>query len=193
MKNLRVTFYGTSPLLMHSPKGVNPLHPLAIEKKKYTSKHKKTDEDNLIISDLDWELGVYWDDTIGLYVPKEALDAVLCAGAKFNRKGTDVQRFCHVSVPMSSLDISEPQDYEALKNNNRFRDVRPVVIDKKRVICTRPRFNTWSTQFEMFYEHDKIDLSTIAMAFENAGKYVGLLDGRKLGYGRFTVTIEELD
>ena len=63
MKKLNVTLIGNSPLIMHSPKCVNPLHPISIEMKKYTSKKKKTEEDLLKISDLEWESGVYWDDT----------------------------------------------------------------------------------------------------------------------------------
>ena len=43
-KHLRVTFKGISPLIMHSCKCVNPLHPISLEMKKYTSKRKKTEE-----------------------------------------------------------------------------------------------------------------------------------------------------
>ena len=45
MKKLNVTLIGNSPLIMHSPKCVNPLHPISIEMKKYTSKKKKTEEE----------------------------------------------------------------------------------------------------------------------------------------------------
>ena len=45
MKKLNVTLIGDSPLIMHSPKCVNPLHPISLEMKKYTSKKKKTEED----------------------------------------------------------------------------------------------------------------------------------------------------
>ena len=55
MKSLKVTWKGISPLIMHSCKCVNPLHPIAKELKKYTSKKTKTDEDLTKISDLEWE------------------------------------------------------------------------------------------------------------------------------------------
>ena len=38
MKKLHVILNGSNTLLMHSPKTVNPLHPLALELKKFTSK-----------------------------------------------------------------------------------------------------------------------------------------------------------
>ena len=66
MKTLRVTWKGITPLIMHSCKCVNPLHPIAKELKKYTSKKNKTEEDLNIISDLEWKAGAYWDD---LYIP----------------------------------------------------------------------------------------------------------------------------
>ena len=60
MKKLHVTLNGTTPLIMHSPKCVNPLHPLAKQMKTLTSKKKKTEADLEAISDLEWEAGAYW-------------------------------------------------------------------------------------------------------------------------------------
>ena len=61
MKNLRVTWKGLSPLIMHSCQCVNPLHPISKEMKKYTSKKAKdkTDEDLIALADLEWEAGAY--------------------------------------------------------------------------------------------------------------------------------------
>ena len=193
MKKLRVTLYGTSPLIMHSTKCVNPLHPIAIQIKDITSKRKKTMEDLLKLSDLEWEAGVYWDDDVGLNIPVECVAAMLLGGAKFNKNGTAVARYCHFVTSLCPVDIGETQDYEKLKSNNRFRDVRSVGMQKSRVIRTRPRFNTWTTQFEMFFEEDKIDLDAVKLALENAGSYVGLCEMRSRGYGHFNVRIEEIE
>lgn len=192
MKKLRVTLYGTSPLIMHSPKCVNPLHPIAMAMKQYTSKRKKTEDDLLKISDLEWEAGVYWDDEIGLHIPNECVAATIQNGAKFNKNGKAVERYCHISTPLCPIDIGERQDYEVLKSDNRFRDVRSVCVQRSRVNRTRPRFNTWATQFEMFYEDDKIDLDAVTTALENAGSYVGICEMRDRGYGHFNVRIDEV-
>lgn len=194
MKKLRVTLFGTNTLIMHSPKTVNPLHPLALALKPLTSKRSntKTEEDYLRISDLEWEAGVYWDEHIGLYIPNECIAATLKTGAKFNKNGAATARYCHIITPMAPLDIGVEQNYDELKTNPRFRDVRSVCVNRQRVNRTRPRFDTWTTQFEMFYEDDKIDIATIALAFENAGNYVGLCEMRDRGYGRFNTRIEEI-
>ena len=193
MKKLHVTLYGTSPLIMHSPKCVNPLHPIAVRMKQYTSKRKKTDDDLMKISDLEWEAGVYWDDNVGLHIPNECIAATLQNGAKFNKNGTAVARYCHIATPLCPLDIGEVQDYNVLKSDNRFRDVRSVCVQRSRVNRTRPRFNTWATQFEMFFEEDKIDFEAVKLAMENAGSYVGICEMRDRGYGHFNVRIEEIE
>lgn len=192
MKKLHVTLYGTSPLIMHSPKTVNPLHPIAQEMKQYTSKRKKTEEDLMKISDLEWEAGVYWDDEIGLNIPNECIAATLVNGAKFNKNGSSVAKYCHISTPLAPIDIGEKQDYGKLKKDNRFRDVRSVCVQRARVNRTRPRFNTWATEFDMFFEEDKIDFEAVKTAFENAGSYVGICEMRDKGYGRFNIRIEEI-
>lgn len=193
MKKLHVILNGTSPLIEHSPKCVNPLHPIAKEMSKYTSKRKKTEEDYQIISDLEWEAGVYWDNNIGLVVPYDCLFATIIGGAKINKNGSTVAKYVHGIEALVPLDIGEIQDYDKLKNDFRFRDVRSVCVKTSRVIRTRPRFNTWSCEFDILYEEDKIDIDTIALALENAGNYVGLCEMRDKGYGRFAASITEVE
>lgn len=77
MKNLKVTWKGISPLIMHSCQCVNPLHSISKELKKYTSKKSKTDEDLEKIADLEWEAGAYWKDGLGLYMPGENVEATI--------------------------------------------------------------------------------------------------------------------
>ena len=192
MKKLHVSLNGTSPLIEHSPKCVNPLHPISKEMKKYTSKKKKTEEDLMTISDLEWEAGVYWDDSIGLTIPNECLAATFLAGAKMNKNGSAFQKYVHIVDSLAPLNIGEVQDYNKLKTDARFRDVRSVCVQRARVIRTRPRFNTWSTEFDMLYDETKIDPDVIALAVENAGNYVGLCEMRDMGYGRFAASVNEV-
>ena len=192
MKKLHVTLNGTSPLIMHSPKCVNPLHPIAKKTKEYTTKRKKTDEDLQTISDLEWESGVYWEDNVGLYIPNEAISATIQNGAKMNKNGKDIARFCFVLDSIVPLDIGEVQDYNKMKYDHRFRDVRSVCVQRSRVIRTRPRFNTWRCEFDIMLEDDKLNVETLLLALENAGKYIGLLEMRNLGYGKFEASIKEI-
>ena len=192
MKNLKVTWKGISPLIMHSCKCVNPLHPISREMKKYTSKKKKTEDDLLKIADLEWESGVYWLDDIGLYIPSENVEATLINGGKANKKGTDIQKYVNITDPIIPFFYGENLTKKELISDYRYRDTRIMTVQRARIVRTRPRFNQWYIVFNLSYNEEKIDLDTIMNAMSYAGSYVGLCDSRPK-YGKFCATIEEID
>lgn len=192
MKNLKVTWKGTTPLIMHSCQCVNPLHPISLELKKYTSKRKKTEEDLIKISDLEWEAGAYWKDGLGLYIPAENVEATLINGAKANKKGKDIEKYCDVTDLYIPFYYGENLTKEELIANYEYRDTRPMTVMRAKVIRTRPRFDQWEITFNLQYHEDKIDIDTIVNAMEYAGQYVGLCDSRPK-YGKFVSLIEEID
>ena len=192
MKNLKVTWKGTTPLIMHSCQCVNPLHPIAKELKKYTSKRKKTEDDLMKISDLEWESGAYWKDGLGLYIPAENVEATLVNGAKVNKKGKDIQKYCTVTDLYIPFWYGEDLTKEELIANYEYRDTRAMTVNRAKVMRTRPRFDQWKIVFSMNYDDEKIDISDIVNAMEYAGSYVGLCDSRPK-YGKFVAIIEETD
>lgn len=192
MKTLRVTWKGITPLIMHSCKCVNPLHPIAKELKKYTSKKNKTEEDLNIISDLEWKAGAYWDDEIGLYIPGENVEATIQNGAKVNKKGKDIQKYVDVKDLYIPFNYGENLTLDELVSKYEYRDTRPMNVQRSKVIRTRPRFDQWNITFTLVYNEDKIDLDTIVNAIEYAGQYVGLCDSRPK-YGKFVAIVEEVD
>ena len=192
MKTLKVIWKGTTPLIMHSCQCVNPLHPIAKELKKYTSKRKKTEEDLIKISDLEWESGAYWKDGLGLYIPAENVEATIRNGAKANRKGTDVEKYVSVTDLYIPFNYGENLTKEQLIANYEYRDTRVMNVQRSKILRTRPRFDQWNITFSLMYDEDKIDLETIVNAIEYAGNYVGLCDSRPK-YGKFVAIIEELD
>jgi len=192
MKNLKVTWKGVSPLIMHSCKCVNPLHPVSRELKKYTSKRNKTEEDLLKIADLEWESGAYWQDGIGLYIPGENIEATLRNGAKAFKKGKDFEKYVNVTDLYIPLNYGANLTKEQLINDYRFRDTRIMVVQRARVVRTRPRFNQWQIVFNLSYDEGKIDFDTIVNCMEYSGSYVGVCDSRPK-YGKFCAVIEEID
>lgn len=74
MRNLKVTWKGITPLIMHSCQCVNPLHPISKEIRKLNDKprgQKLTEDELEKLSDLEWEAGAYWQEGLGLYIPYE--------------------------------------------------------------------------------------------------------------------------
>lgn len=192
MKTLEITWKGITPLIMHSCQCVNPLHPISKKLKEYTSKRKKTEEDLQMISDLEWEGGLYWKDDIGLYIPAENIEATIRNGAKVNRKGSDIEKYFDVQTMYAPLDIGEKYTKDSLKADYQFRDVRQMNVMRAKITRTRPRFDMWKTTFIASYNEEYIDLDTIVKAVEYAGNFVGLCDSRPK-YGKFVATIKELD
>lgn len=192
MRTLEITWKGTTPLIMHSCKCVNPLHPLSIALKKYTSKRKKTEDDLIAISNLEWEAGAYWEDGIGLYVPAENVEATIQNGAKSIKKGTDIKKYCDVTDLYIPFNYYENLTKEELISKPEYRDTRVMTVQRSKVLRTRPRFDKWSITFRLRYDETKIDLETIAQAIEYAGSFVGLCDSRPK-YGKFVAVIKELD
>lgn len=192
MKNLKVTWKGTTPLIMHSCQCVNPLHPIARELKKYTSKKNKTEEDLIKISDLEWESGAYWKDGLGLYIPAENVEATIKNGAKANKKGKDIEKYVSVTDLYIPFFYGENLTKEELIANYDYRDTRIMTVQRAKVLRTRPRFDQWYIIFNLMYDDTKIDIDTIVNAMEYAGSYVGLCDSRPK-YGKFTTIIEEVE
>lgn len=191
MKTLKVTWKGITPLIMHSCQCVNPLHPISKELKKYTSKRKKTEDDLVKISNLEWEAGAYWRDDMGLYIPAENIEATLVNGAKANKKGKDIQKYCTIQGLFIPFDYGANLTKEQLIADWKFRDTRAMTVARAKVNRTRPRFDNWTITFELNYAEDKIDAETIKDAMEYAGAYVGLCDSRPK-YGKFVAVIEEV-
>lgn len=193
MKNLKVTWKGITPLIMHSCQCVNPLHPISKEMKKYSSKKSKiTEEELVILSDLEWEAGAYWKDGLGLYIPAENVEATIRNGAKVNRKGKDIEKYVNVTDLYIPFMYGENLTKDELIHNYEYRDTRIMTVQRSKIMRTRPRFDQWNITFNLMYDEEKIDLETIVNAMEYAGSYVGLCDSRPK-YGKFVAIIEEID
>lgn len=192
MKKIKCEFHGISPIILHSCQCVNPLHPLTLEMKKITSKRKKTEEDLIQLSNLEWESGLYWDDEVGVYIPAENIEATIREGAKASKNGKAIVKAFSCDTLKPALDIGEDLTKDQMMADNRFRDVRMMKVQQARVMRTRPRFNTWNLSFEASYDEKILDFETLVNAIEYSGQYVGLCDSRPK-YGKFVARITELD
>lgn len=184
MKTLKFRITGTASLLMHSAKGVNPTHPLVKEKSKYTSKRKKTEDDQAIINRIDWLLGLYHDEKIGYYIPSEVIDSCLWNGAKKYKLGKLYRESALIledaKLKFDHMEVTPEQLYDM----PQYVDVRSVVIGRQRITRYRPIFHQWSFDFSINYEESIIDEDELLKIIETAGKFIGLCDYRPR-FGRF--------
>ena len=188
MKTLNYRIKGTAPLLMHSDKTANPLHPLTKKLKELTKKRNKTDEDMEAIARVEFEAGCYYEN--GEYLmPSSVLDATCLTSAKMFKMGVLWKQACfiandalfefkHSKIPPTKLfDIPG------------FCDMRTVKVGQAKTMRCRPLFSHWEFSFTIILDEAKLNEAEIDNIVKNAGLYVGLCDYRPR-FGRFEIEKE---
>jgi len=187
MKVIRFRFTGTSPLLMHSERGANGLDPVVKLHKEKTSKRKKTDDDLEDIARSEWDLAIYWDETLGPFIPAQNIDGTIRDGAKKNKLGKVFSSSARCVEDKIKLIYDGPKSKDKLYEKG-FLDVRSVVIGRARIMRVRPLFTKWALEFDYAYDETQLDDNLVTLAAEQAGQLVGLCDYRPR-FGRFEVEV----
>lgn len=185
-----IEFIGVSPLLMHSCRGANPLDPDVKYMKTITGKRKKTDEDHEKLMYLEYKLNSYYKEGLGFYVPSNVVEQCIVNGAKKNKLGKQMITAIRVVEENIPLISDAPNDIDEAFANPDFMDVRNVVVNRARIMRTRPRFDRWRLKFEIEVDESIINHEDFVTALNCAGSLVGICDYRPK-YGRFEVKIEK--
>lgn len=186
MGTLRFRVEGVSPLMLHnSRRFLDPGDELNKKLKKLTSKKKKTDQDYADIALLEWRMGVYYNDQGQPIIPGENTERMLVEAGKKARKGQSF--IAGIICEDAILEYTGPTTVAELEKDPKFYDKRPVVIQRARIMRTRPIFNVWATEFVVQYIRDVLDADEVRTAMETAGKIIGTCDYRPK-FGRFTAT-----
>lgn len=189
--NLKLT--GTSPLLMHNPRMVDPNFDLNREIKALTGKRKKTDADFETIERLEWFGGLYEENGI-VVQPTSKVRKCLINTGKISKMGTAVTRavnFIQLNVP---LIYDGPKEIEKIWEIERFRSRLSVGIGGKRVMRMRPQFFPWALVLDcVFIDDAGLNFVEFLRIVELAGLAEGIGDNRVNGYGRFTAEVVRND
>lgn len=186
MKTLKVKIEGVAPLLMHNGDLANPLNPYVKEAKKYSGKRKKTDEDHKKLHDIEWLGGLYLTEDETIEIPAYVLRAMTINGAKRDKNGKAFTSAIFVTKN-GKFNHNGPKKIKDLQSDLAFRDVRIVNIQKNKIVRCRPKFDTWSVEFELEYDEDQVNKDAVVAALNAGGLLHGIGDARSLGFGRFKV------
>lgn len=172
MKEIEIEIEGTGEgLLMHSTKAMTS--PTATKNPARTYDPKK-----------DAEKASYRNKKGELIVPSRCLKASILNSAswyKFGRKSAKQIIAGCTRIEPSEVVLLDKKG-KALKNYEI--DVRPVVIQKSRIMRARPLINEWKLRFKIIYNEKLInDTKIIYQIIEEAGQRIGLLDNRPQRYG----------
>lgn len=187
MENISFHITGKAPLLMHADRGVNTLDDDTKELKKFTKKRTKTDDDTNTIARLEWALGMYFDDTIGPYIPSDVVLATLREGAKSMKKAKDIVKAVQIIEDKLPLQYTGPRTHAKMWDA-KFYLIRTVKNQQNRIMRCRPKFDEWSIDVSMVYDEEIIDRDIVVQAMEYAGQYCGFCDFRPR-FGRFEIEV----
>lgn len=186
LRSVSVELKGTSPLILNNAQQVDPFYPWTREKKKITSKKKKTDEDLLEIARLEFHGALYVNEAGRLILPADNLLAAIRDGAKRDKRGKEVQ--CGVFVFDDADLIIDGQTKESadLWEVEKYRYMRVVRMQSSKVLKCRPIFHKWSAKFKVEFDVEVMNKEDLMRFLEIAGKYCAIGDYRPR-FGRFDV------
>lgn len=188
MAEFIIDITGTSALLMHNARLADPLDPITKEKAKVSSKRKKTEEDQELLSHLEWQGGLYWHDVVGPYLPGDNVFKALIEAARKSKDGKRVEQGLLITTDQNPLAYDGPRTLEGMWEDKRFVHRCTVKQQMSRIVRTRPIFHSWRTQVEGRFDDSVLDHSDVESFAELAGKYIGVGDWRPK-HGRFDVKV----
>jgi hypothetical protein len=165
-----VEIVGVKPLLLHAPSG------LGDKPKLRRGEHldPKTEAESYL----------YKNEKGEICIPSVNIKACIReAGRNYRISG---RKTTFAAMIRAGLDV-KPFPYVPLIHNGWTVDIRPVVVQRSRILRARPKFDEWSLKFQI-ENHDPtvIHMDTLKKILIDAGRYYGLGDFRP-EFGLFEV------
>lgn len=168
----KVKIIGTAPLLMHR-------YPMEEQ-----TSVKAAKKDKIYDPKTDAESALYKDEN-GCYVPAVMVEAAMKKAATDFKRGKSSYKDTVVSCVLI-------EDDKIRLNKDTYDEIdrRPVVVQRNRVVRSRPMFKNWELSFTINFNEDRISSDIIKQILEEAGSSKGIGDYRPR-FGRFKVEIFE--
>lgn len=186
METISFHLRGIAPSLMHSERLADPLDPLTKAFREISSKKRKTDTDYEEMARIEFFAALYCDAKLGPYWPPQNIDRMFFDAAKLSRRGQDIKRALMALDDRVPLLYDGPRTPEALWADQSFVDRRSAVVQRARIMRTRPIFREWQVKFDVGFDPEVINRADILAFARTAGQMVGLSMFRPR-FGRFEV------
>lgn len=174
--------------MLNNPQTVNPMNEYSKALKELTSKRSKTDEDQNEIFHIKF-LSSCYVNTKGQYIlPANMISKSFEAGARENKLGAKFQRSVFVFEDCLLKFPENGCTPEELWTNwsEKYVDIRPVGIQKSKIVTARMIVPEWSVEGELVYDESQLNKSEVWLAMTNAGLRYGIGTYRQC-YGRYRI------
>jgi len=190
IQNVTVRLTGRTPLVLHNNQCVDPRNHY---KKKIAAitgkKAKKTESDLEELERLEFLSGLYMHDQYGPVIPAANIRRMLIDGARKDKNGKEFESGMFISEDVP-IQYEGPRDAEGMWNDReRFAWSTVVKNQRSSILRTRPRFKSWSLEFQVDIEDSIVSLDMLNTALTRAAVMCGIGDGRSIGCGRFKFEI----
>ena len=207
IRRFNVAVTGTAPLLLSNNLCSDPLSQASKDKKHFTSKRIKSDDDHQALRLIDWVYSGYWsqpgtvqiddvensvmfDGFAELTLPSQNFARCLKNGAAAFRLGKETTRALIVeNEPLIQYD--GPKTALEMVQDLRFILTSPVVRMKSTNWITRLILPQWAVNYQLTVDDERISVDALERICQAAGRFEGLGTWRPR-YGRFTSELTEL-
>ena len=186
---IKVNIIGTDPIIHHSAAGLDTRSPISLAIKDIQSRKggNRTIADDIKLAELATQQALWLDDAgVAPQIPARAIRAAIEKGARKRKQGGDVReglRIAHAGL-MQYDTARYGETLDELARTTQF--TVPAVIQRARVLITRPKFDPpWSQEFILDCDDELVDERKLADWLDIAGRRVGIGDWRPEKSGDF--------
>jgi hypothetical protein len=191
MAEFTLDITGTSPLLMHSARLSDPLDDATRALSKVHGKRKKTEDDHRELARLEHLGSLYFDESLGPFVPGANIEACLFRGASKYKLMSALKSAMLIPEEVNPLVYKGPRSVVGLWEDKTFVHRASVKVGTNRVIRTRPVFTRWALTAAGSLDTEVIDPDSFEQIVETSGRLIGLGDWRPR-FGRFEAEVKWL-
>lgn len=194
IRTAMIAIRGVTPLLLNNPQTVDRFNRFAKRMAAINAKKtRRTDDDYLELRDLEMEAKVYFDESLGVYVPSSWLaEAVATAAfkvAKISRADIRGAMFTtEDKLKLSYRDSDKVKTIADIVKNESFRQMLTLPQGQVRVVKAFPIFHKWSFETTLEFDDKIIDPDSLTRIVEHTSKYGGFGDFRPK-FGRATAEV----
>lgn len=184
IQTLSATITGVSPLLQNNPQTVDRFNPYTKAMSRINSKKtKRTDDDYRELQDIEVRAKIYFDDTMGIYVPASWVTSAIAANSFRTVKTSkaDIRGAVFAveqKFPLNYRDKPKVKKPEDIVGNPSFRINLTLKQGQVRVVKSAPIFHDWSFSFDLEFDDKIIDPQSLQYVIEYSAKYGGFGDFR---------------